>query len=174
MNKLTKTAVILLMFSRITFAQTTEELKASALRDAKITTEATLKFDFETVFKHTYPTVIDMMGGHEAGIALLKSTFDNMKTEGFEYEKADIINVSDIVFEQDEYRSCIESYNQMKIGAMRIKAKSYLLGIYNSEKEIWYFLEAKQLKNPAMADMILPDFKTELNIPDDEMTTEQL
>lgn len=174
MNKLTKTVIILLVFSGITFAQTSEELKASALRDAKITSEATLKFDFETVFKYTYPSIIKMMGGYETGMELIKSTFDKMKNEGFEFEKADIISVSDIVFEQDEYRCYIEGFNQMKINNMRIKAKSYMLGIYNPEKEIWCFLEAKQLKNPAMADMILPDFKTELNIPDDEMTTEQL
>ncbi|WP_406685303.1 hypothetical protein N1F78_06150 [Seonamhaeicola sp. MEBiC1930] len=174
MNKL-RTLVILLLISGITFAQTKEELKESALRDAKITSEATLKYDFETVFKHTYPSILELMGGKEAGIELMKKTFDDMKTsQGFVFEKADIISVSGIVFEQDQYRCYIEGFNQMKINNMRVKAKSYMLGIYSLENEIWYFLEAKQLKNPAMADMILPDFTTSLEIPDDEMTTEQL
>ncbi|RED48978.1 hypothetical protein [Seonamhaeicola aphaedonensis] len=136
MNKLTKTVIILLVFSGITFAQTSEELKASALRDAKITSEATLKFDFETVFKHTYPPIIEIMVGYETGMEFIKSTFDKMKSEGFEFENADIISVSDIVFEQDEYRCYIEGFNQMKINNMLIKAKSYMLGIYNPEKEI--------------------------------------
>ncbi len=175
MNKLHSRFLMLLIFcSGISFAQSTEELKASALRDAKITSEATLKMDFETVFKHTYPSIIELMGGKEKGIELLKTTFATMETQGFVFEKADILGVSDIVFEQEKHRCYIEGFNQMKINGMRIKSKSYLLGIYNSEDKIWYFIEAKQLKNQAMLDMVLPNFETSLVIPEDDMQTEKI
>ncbi|WP_248724573.1 hypothetical protein [Seonamhaeicola sp. ML3] len=173
MNKF-KTFLILLLISGMSFAQSNEQLKEAALRDAKLITEATLKYDFRTIFTYTYPSVIEMMGGKEAAAQMLESTFDKMKSEGFEFESAEIISASDVVFENDEYRCYIESFIQMKMPNMRIKTKSYSLGIYNSEDEIWQFIEAKQLKNPAMADLVLPDFTTSLEIPDDEMTTEQL
>ena len=58
MNKITLSLLMLLLFcSSITFSQSKEELKESALRDAKITCAATLKMDFETVLKHTYPPI---------------------------------------------------------------------------------------------------------------------
>ncbi len=166
--------MLLLFCNSISFAQTTEELKTSALRDAKITSSATLKMDFETVFKHTHPNIIKLMGGKEKGIELLKNTFETMKTQGFVFEKADILGVSDIVFEQEKYRCYIEGFNQMTMNGMRIKSKSYLLGIYNKEDKIWYFIEAKQLKNKAMLDMVLPNFKTSLVIPKDDMQTEKI
>ena len=176
MNKLSFKLITLFVvcLSVSAFSQTDEELKVSALRDAKTTSKATLEMDFETVFKHTYPSIITIMGGKENGLKLLKDTFDGMKTQGFVFEKADIISVSDIVFEQDEHRCYVEGYNQMTMNNMRIKAKSYLLGIYNKEKELWYFIEAKQLANKPMMDQVLPDFKTGLEIPEGTMTTEQL
>ncbi len=166
--------MLLIFISSISFSQSTEELKEWALRDAKITSEATLKMDFETVLKHTYPSVVEVMGGKENGIQLIKTTFETMKTQGFVFEKAEVIDVSDIIKENGEYRCYVENYNQMKMNDMRIKSKSFLLGIYNQEAKIWYFLEAKQLKNSQMMDMVLPNFKTNLNIPDDEVTTEKI
>ena len=176
MNKLSFKLITLFVFclSASVFSQTNEELKASALRDAKATSKATLEMDFETVFKHTYPSIIEVMGGKESGLKLLKDTFDGMKTQGFVFEKADIISVSDIVFEQDEYRCYVEGYNQMTMSGMRIKATSYLLGIYNKEKEVWYFIEAKQMSNKAMMDKVLPGFETSLEIPEGSTTTEQI
>jgi hypothetical protein len=173
MNKL-KALVILLIISGISFAQSKEELKEAALRDANLITKATLKFDFRTIFKYTFPSVIDMMGGKEPAAKMLESSFDKMKTEGFEFEKAEVVSVSDVVFENNEYRCLVESFIQIKMANMRVKTKSYTLGIYNSDDKIWQFIESKQLKNSSLTNVILPGFKTNLEIPDDEMTTEQL
>lgn len=167
MNKL---IIALLLTVSVTFGQTKKE----ALRDATITSKATLSEDYKTVFKHTLPKVIELMGGEEAGIKLIKQTFDQMKYEGFVFEKADVIDVSEVVFEQDQYRCVVENFNQMKMSNMRIKSKSYLLGIYNDEAKFWYFIEAKQIKNKALLNMVLPDFETSLVIPEDDTKTETL
>ncbi len=166
--------MLLLFCGSICFAQSTKELKEWALRDAKIASQATLKMDFDKVLDHTYPSALELMGGREKALDLIKATFSTMKENGFVFEKADVLGVSDIVFEDNQYRCYIEGFNQMVMSGMRIKSKSYLLGIYNSEEKFWYFLEAKQLKNEAMVNKVLPNFKTSLEIPDDEMTTEEI
>ena len=162
--------VVLLVTSTSVFSQNKED----ALSDAKITSKATLEMDFKTVLRHTLPKVVDMMGGEDAALTLLKTTFDGMKSQGFEFEKADVISVSEIVEEQGQHRCVIEGFNQIKMAGQRIKSKSYLLGIYNTADGFWWFLEAKQLKNKAMLDMVLPDFETTLVIPDDDMEIEPL
>ncbi len=169
MNK-TLIILMLLCFSNSVFSQN----KTDALRDAKITSEATLKMDFKTVLKYTHPNVVKLMGGEESAVNLLTSTFDTMKSQGFIFEKADVISVSDIVKEQGQYRCVVEGFNQMTMNDMRIKSKSYLLGVYDEEKKMWYYLEAKQLKNSALVNQVLPDFETKLDIPEDEMTTEPI
>ena len=150
------------------------QTKEDALRDAKIASTAALDMDFKTVLKHTLPKVVEIMGGEEAAVNLLTTTFDNMKTQGFVFEKADVIDVSEIVKEQGQYRCVVESFNQITMSGQRIKSKSFLFGIYNQDDGYWWFVEAKQLKNKAMLDMVLPDFETSLDIPDDDMQTEPI
>lgn len=166
--------MLLIFISSISFAQTKEELKVYALRDAKLTSEATLNMDFETVLKHTYPKIIEVMGGKEKALELIKTAFDGMKAQGMVLEKAEVRQVSSVVFEEEQYRCYIEGYNQIKMGDMRIKSKSFLLGIYDEIDKIWYFLEAEKLKNKELTNMILPNFITSLEIPEDEVTTEQI
>jgi hypothetical protein len=173
MNKQLSIFLMLLLFgSSISFGQDLAELKEFALRDAKISSEAALKMDFETVLKYTHPGVIKLMGGKEKGLELIKSIFEKMMSQDFVFEKADVIGASDVVFEQNEYRCYIEGFNQMTMNGVRTKSKSYLLGIYNTTDKFWYFIEAKQLKNEALFNMVFTDFKTSLVIPDDDMTTE--
>ena len=175
MNKRSSILLILLLIcNSISFAQNTSELKAQALKDATTTSQATLNLDFKTVLKHTYPSVVSLMGGTEKAVTLLESTFDTMKTQGLVFEKADIISVSDIVFEQNQYRCYVEGFNQITMNGIRISSKSFLLGIYNETDKFWYFIEAKQLKNAALIDQVLPNFKTSMVIPDDIIKTETI
>ncbi len=160
----------LLLVSVLSFSQTKEDAK----KDAQATATATLEMNFDVVLKHTYPKVVELMGGKDAAKTLLTSTFDAMKEQGFVFEKADIISVSDVIKEQDQHRCVVEGYNQMTMSGQRIKSKSYLLGIYDDTEKFWYFLEAKQLKNSALVEQILPGFETKLDIPDDDVQVEEI
>ncbi|WP_299115645.1 hypothetical protein [uncultured Winogradskyella sp.] len=160
---------ILFVLQLILITSVCSQTKEDALRDAKITSKATLKEDYKTVLKHTLPKIVELMGGKDTALNTIESTFNKMKSEGFVFEKADILNVSEIIKEQNQFRCVIEGYNQMKMSGQRIGSKSYLLGIYDEKEKIWYFLEAKQLKNKAMLNQILPSFKTSLDIPESEM-----
>ena len=171
MNKLKKLLLLILI---ATSANVFSQNKTDALKDAKTTSKATLEMDFETVLKHTLPKVLDMMGGKEATLKVLKTTFEGMKAQGFVFEKADINGVSEVVKEQGQYRCVIEGFNQIKISGQRISSKSYLLGIYNETDKYWWFVEAKQLKNDALTKQILPDFETSLEIPEDDVKVEQI
>jgi hypothetical protein len=170
MNNILRLIILFLVVNNIGFSQTKED----ATRDAKTTSEATLKEDYKTVIKHTYPSVVNLMGGEENAINFINKTFETMKSQGLTFEKADVVNVSDVVFEQDQYRCYVENFYVMKMNNMRINSKSFLLGLYNNEDKFWYFLEAKQLKSNALMDAVLPNFETSLVIPDNEMTTEPI
>ena len=162
------------MGSSIAFSQTKEELKELAKQQAEVTATATIALDFKTVLMHTHPGVTKLMGGEETAVQMMENTFKAMGEQGFVFEKAEVISVSDVVFEQDEYRCYVQNKNQMRMNDTRIFSDSYLLGIYDNEKKIWYFLEAKQLQNTGLTDQILPGFETSLNIPEDNIVTEEI
>ena len=169
-----KLLIVLCLFFIQGYSQTNEQLKASALRDAKIAANATLNADFDLLLKHTYPPIIEMMGGMENALSTIKMAMSGMKEQGMVFEKAEVVSVSDVVNDDGQYRCYIEGKNHIKMPGIRVKSKSFLLGIYDKEKAIWYFLEAEKLKNKALADRILPNFKTSLVIPDDEVATEKI
>lgn len=163
-----KLLLIFLLCSFFSFSQT----KETVLRDAKAASKATLEGNYDVLLNYTYPPILELMGGREAALKTIEASIEQMKSQGFVFEKADVVAVSDIVKEENQYRCYVENKNQMKMGNQRIFSKSFLLGIYDEEKKSWYFLEAERLKNKALTDKILPNFKTSLKIPDDEMKTE--
>ena len=161
--------VICLFFSLTLFCQTKEE----ALRDAKITSKATLESKFETVLNYTYPPVLKIMGGKDQALSLITDTMNTMKKQGFIFKSAEVLEVSEIINEQNQYRCYVKTKNIMHINKMKITSISYLLGIYNTEAKLWNFIEAKQLSNPMMSS-VLPDFKTSLKIPKGTVKTEEI
>ena len=166
---------LLIFFScNIVFSQSLDELKALALKDAKTTAKATLEMDFETVLKYTHPDIIKNSGGKDVLMQNIKATFDELNEQGFVFEKAEVLEVSNLIKEDGEYHCLVKNNNQMKLPGTRIKSISYLFGFYDDLKKQWYFLEARQLKNKALVDQFLPGFKTSINLPDDETTTESI
>lgn len=162
--------LVLLLSLNPLFAQTKEQ----ALRDAKIAANATLNENYDTILKYTLPEVIDLMGGKDAAKSVIENTLKSMASQGFKFEKADILSASEVVNEQGQYRCVVEGYNQMTMPGQRIKSKSYLLGIYNPVEQYWWFIEAKQLQNKTMLDQILPGFETALTIPKDDVKIEAI
>jgi hypothetical protein len=109
------------------------------------------------------------MGGKEAAKSSITKMYQSMKDQGVVFEKADILEVSDIVQEQGQSRCTVKSYNVMTMTGQRMKSTSYLLGIYNELDEHWSFIEAKQLQTPQLVNQILPNFETSLDLPKDDV-----
>ncbi|MEM1002894.1 MAG: hypothetical protein AAGH46_09620 [Bacteroidota bacterium] len=158
-------ALIFVLTTTLGWAQTKEE----ALRDAKITAQAAVENDLDLVLNHTLPTVVEMMGGIENAKNMIAQTFQSMEKQGFKILKSDIVSVSDIVQEQNQYRCYVENHIEMVTNDQGIFSKSYLLGVYNEDGNYWWFVEAKQLQTPSMAELIIPGYKTQLEIPQDEV-----
>ncbi|QHI37547.1 hypothetical protein IMCC3317_29270 [Kordia antarctica] len=156
------------------FSQDMKGLKASAARDAKAATEATLKEDFKTLLTYTHPNILDAAGGADVMESYLKTTFTQMKANGFAYEKVETKSVSDVVKEQGEYRCYVENYNQMRMKDKRIKSTSYMLGFYNETTKKWTFVEAKEMKDTGTIIAYFPDFETSLKIPENTMKMEDI
>lgn len=171
-----KKITFLLFFfcATLMYAQDIKELKSTALRDALAATEATLKEDFKTLLTYTHPNILKAAGGAEVMEKYLKTTFTQMKADGFSYEKVETKSVSDVVKEQGEYRCYVENYNQMRMKDKRIISTSYMLGFYNETTKKWTFVEAKEMKDTGSIIAYFPDFKTSLDIPENTMKIEDI
>ncbi|EDP96828.1 hypothetical protein U8527_00785 [Kordia algicida OT-1] len=156
------------------FSQNMETLKKEAMRDAQAACNATLKEDFKTLLTFTHPNILKAAGGAEIMEEYLKSTFNQMKADGFAYEVAETKAVSDVVKEQNEYRCYVENYNVMRMKDKRITSTSYMLGMYDEKAKKWTFVEAKEMKSSGSIIAYFPDFKTSLEIPENTMKMEDI
>lgn len=160
---------LLICASTLAFTQSNSELKEMALRDAQAACDATLKKDFKQLLKYTHPNLLNAAGGAEVMESFLVSTFETMEKDGFKYLKAETKSVSDIVFEQKEFRCFIENYNEMAMNDKKVITTSYMIGTYDSKQKQWYFIEAKEMKDSGAIKSYFPDFKTNLNVPENTM-----
>ena len=156
------------------FSLGNSQTKEQALKDAQLTAQAAVTENIDLLLDHTLPSVVKLMGGHESAKAMLDQRFKSMKAQGMRFEKSEILSVSDIVNEQGQYRCVAENHVQMLTTEQRIVSKSYLLGVYNDIDGYWWFIEAKQLQTPALAEQILPGFETQLKLPNDDVRFETL
>jgi len=148
-------------------AQTEQELKDLALAQATITSSATVNGDMSTVLDFTFPGVLELMGGKEAALTTVNEAMAGMKQGGMSFQSSEVTGLVGFAQEEDEYRCIIENKVVIDSPEQQIKSTSYMLGIYSQEAKQWYFMEAAQLKNEALREMVIPGFKTSLVIPDD-------
>jgi len=97
MNKFKFIFFLAVLSSTIVFGQNLEKLKQQALVDAKTTSKATLEKDFNAVLKHTYPSILNLMGGKEKALTTIENMFSSMEAQGFVFKKADVLGVSDVI-----------------------------------------------------------------------------
>ena len=148
-------------------AQTEQELKDLAMAQAKITSDATVAGDFSTVLDYTLPTVLDMMGGKEAAVKTVNEAMAGMKNQGMAITKSEVKEMIGFAQEDGQYRCVIKNYVVLDAPSYAVNSTSYIFGVYDSDASQWYFVEGAQLKNDALAQMVIPGFKTSLTIPDD-------
>ena len=108
-------------------------------------------------------------------IAILEQSFGGMKEAGIKFEESKTGKLLAFKKEAGEYRCLIENFLVMfmKLQKKRIKRKSSLFGFYNSSEKHWVFVEADKLGSDA-ASQFFPNFKTAIEIPQDQQEIEDL
>ena len=164
---------IIILFVCIGFAvpaqsQTEDELKALAMAQARITSNATVAEDYSTVLDYTLPAVLELMGGKQAALAGVETAMADIKSEGFSITSSEVTKIVGFAFESNEYRAILENHIVLNMGnGTSIDSTSYIFGFYNQEAAQWYFIEAAEFKSPILMEQVLPGFETQLVIPDD-------
>ena len=139
-----------------------ETIKAQAL---KITT-CVFEKDYESLIEFTHPAVVEKSGGKEQLLSMVKMTMEQLEGEGIKVTKVDILEpILVSKYAENEYHCLVPKYMEMEIGGEQIfKQKSYLFGWSDKDQKKWVFVEANKLRD-GMAEMFIPDFKTNLEIP---------
>ena len=142
------------------FAQHEEKIKS----DAEIMVKATLNNDFKTLAQYTHPTLIRMMGGTDAMIALLNKSMAEMKSKGASIVDGIIGQPGKIIEIGKNLYSVVPQKVIMQSNGTKFFTNSSLLAISENKGESWYFLNVGS-DNDENIKLLLPEISGKIDIP---------
>ncbi|WP_062055094.1 hypothetical protein [Aquimarina longa] len=159
--------IIFLLISGSVFSQNIDTLKEYAIRDAKATSEASLKKDPDALLKYTHPNIFKKFGKKQL-TDTMEEIFRTMEAQKIKITSSEVNEVTDIKKENKEYRCLVKNTIKMDFNGRLIILKSSLFGFYDKKKSQWYFVESNKLLDDPDTKKLFPRFKTEIEIPLDE------
>ncbi len=163
--------IIFLLVSGSVFSQNMNELKKSALRDAKATSEASIKKDAVTLLNYTHPNISEKFGKRQLK-ATIEDVFRTMQAQKIKIVSSEVNEVTEVKKEDKEYRCLVKNTIKMDFNGRFITLKSSLFGFYDKKIQQWYFVESNKLLDDPDTKALFPNFKTEIEIPLDEHIAE--
>lgn len=154
-------ALLLVILNTMSFAQVDSRV---IKEQAELTANALLNDDYETVIKFTYPKVIEMVGGRDKMISLIKNGKTEMKQQGITFNKVIIGRPSKTVIAGNEIHCLIPQTIYMKVPKGKMKSETYLIGVSRDKGVNWYFIDAANLNNDNVK-RVLPNYNFDLTLP---------
>src|SRR5688572_11812553 len=131
---------------------------------AEMTAKSLLENDFETLMKFTYPKVIELVGGRDKMISLIKKGTVEMDQQGISFDKVIIGEPSKTIMAGEEAHCLISQTIFMKVPKGKIKSETYLLAISKDSGNHWFFIDTVNLTMDNIK-KVLPNYNPELIIP---------
>jgi len=159
--------LLLLLISGSVFCQNLDTLKKSALRDAKSVSQASMKKDVNKLLEYTHPKILKKYGQIQLRNDI-DQVFKTMTAQKIKIVNSQVNEILEIKKEKKEYRCLVKNTIKMDFNGRFITLKSSLFGFYNKKKDKWYFIEANKLLDDDETKRIFRNFKTDIEIPQDE------
>ncbi|MBB5395471.1 MULTISPECIES: hypothetical protein [unclassified Mucilaginibacter] len=137
---------------------------ATVKRQADVVAKALLNSDFKTVIANTYPKAVTLGGGKEQMLKIMSAGINQMKSQGFSFEKITIGSPGKFYKAGTEIHCLIPEHLIMKTSRGRMVATSNLLAISNDGGKNWSFLDMNQ-RTINSVKQLFPNFNNNLIIP---------
>ena len=125
---------------------------------------ALLAGDYPTLVKHTYPEVVERMGGAEKMIALVKRGRADLEGQGIAIDTSMVGDPSATVTAGNEIHCLVPQTVVLTIPKGKVRSESYLIGISQDGGKHWYFIDTAQITMANVKD-VLPNYNMDLVIP---------
>ncbi|HET6542910.1 MAG TPA: hypothetical protein VFG46_20630 [Chryseolinea sp.] len=152
---------LLTFLTTLTFAQVDSDV---IKKQAELTAKALLNDDYETLIKFTYPKVIELVGGRDKMISLIKKGKIEMGQQGISFDKVIIGKPSKTVIAGDEIHCLVPQTVYMKVPKGKLKSETQLLAVSRANGSNWFFIDAVSL-NKDNIKRVLPNYNFDLVLP---------
>jgi len=159
--------ILLVLLTTVAFGQVDSNV---IKQQAEWTAKALLDDDYETLIRFTYPKVIDLVGGRDKMISLIKNGKIEMGKQGISFEKVIIGKPSQTVVAGSEMHCLVPQTVFMKVPKGKLKSETQLLAVSRDNGFNWFFIDAVNL-NKDNIKIVLPNYNFDLVLPPKNETT---
>ena len=152
---------LLILLTKVSFGQVDSKV---IKEQAESTAKALLNDDYETIIKFTYPKVIELVGGRDKMISLIKKGKVEMGQQGITFDKVTIGKPSKTVIAGDEIHCLVPQTVYMKVPNGKMKSETQLIAVTRDKGTNWYFIDAVNL-NKENVRRVLPNYNFDLILP---------
>ena len=152
---------ILTLLTSLTFGQVNNKV---IMEQAELTAKALLNDDYETLIRFTHPKVIELVGGRDKMISLIKKGKIEMGQQGISFDKVTIGTPTKTVVAGDEIHCLIPQTIYMKVPKGKMKSETQLLAVSRDKGTSWYFIDTVNL-NKDNIKSVLPNYNFDLTLP---------
>ena len=130
--------------------------------------EAFVTGDHEQFIGLIYPKLVEVLGGKEEMLSMLKSASDRMESQGVKILSQSADSVSEVVTAGDELHAVVTTKLELQVPGGRVSQKSFMIAVSSDEGASWTYLDGPQLSDETSRQAILPNFNAELVLPKQE------
>ncbi|QCR24353.1 hypothetical protein [Pontibacter sp. SGAir0037] len=158
---------LFLLFALSSFAQTSASI---IKKQAEAVSQAVLNKKLELLADHTYPWIMEQMGGRENMIKTLSESMAQMAAQGVVMQQVTVGEPGKVVTAGKELHCIVPQQLTLKVPNGTLTINGHMLAISQDKGAKWYFLDLAQLDNSSLK-TIFPDFNQTLVIPEKQQPT---
>lgn len=155
--------IAIVVFAIASSTSRPDEKQDAAKKVADSMAAAMVKGDFAKVFDHTWPPLVEALGGKEKATA---ATEQAMKQAGIVFTEIKFGDATEYLTEGSHGFLTLPTTITMTVPGGTLVAKSYLLGITKDEGKTWAFADGAGIQNPQAREKVLPKLPEKLKLPE--------
>jgi hypothetical protein len=118
----------------------------------------------------TYPKLVEMMGGRDKMIEMLRSGAEDMKAHGSAILGAEIAEPREIVTANDKQFAIVPMTVRVQVPEGTLRSNGFLIAVSDDRGKTWKFIDGAGLHKTSRNEretlaQILPDFPAQLSLP---------
>jgi hypothetical protein len=141
----------------------TPTIKAAVKTDVEAINDALLHGDFDKVADLTHPKVLEMMGGRDKAIDVMRAGMRKMTAEGFAFLAAKVDEPSDPVAGGVDLYVVVPYLMSMKVPGGTMHKRTFVIGQSTDGGKTWRYVNGDL--DVAVVRRVLPDLPDGLKLP---------
>ena len=148
----------------IVSAALADEHSAAIEESYKKVVDATFAREYETMADYTYPGLLELMGGREQMVQLVRDTMDQLDARGIAITKRELLSVSAVVKGGDELFAVLTTTAELSTPEGMIRQKAASIAISGDDGNTWTYVDVGRLESDRLL-QIVPNLPPALVIP---------